>query len=311
MDILSKHPPPAPPPAPRVPGHPQTFRRDHQEALRRLRPVRLKLELQPVSIPPSSSGRPSSAGSIPESSASHHSPGLPSVSQSSTPPRRSITGLHLRRKLTLASRHPFSAMKSFGRRLDKRIQMSHDTVLYEDALLVVGTELLDLYLASDGTESEIGEESDGNPSGDGSMGDSSFGGASSNASAALGAAATYNSGASGVGSGGHPSPQSILGRFLRLNRLLLLLPRPHALRAGQGSCQHPGSKLVDPQLDALLWLLADQRWSSCPDVDRRSCGGGSCGRRGGRRCSAGVCRPSAAPCSQGAPQELALALPKL
>ena len=73
----------------------------------------------------------------------------------------------------------------------------------QDALLVVGTELLDLYLASDGTESEIGDESDGNPSGDGSVGDRSFGAASSTASTAATPAAvagtrTFNGGASGA-----------------------------------------------------------------------------------------------------------------
>ena len=97
--------------------------------MRRLRPVRLKLELQPVSSAPSSSGRPSSSGSHSDSAASYQSPSTPATASPQN--RRTMTGLHLRRKLTLASRHPFSALKSFGRRMDKRIEMSQDMVIYE------------------------------------------------------------------------------------------------------------------------------------------------------------------------------------
>ena len=100
-----------------------------QEALRRLRPVRLKLELQPVAAPASSNGRPSSAGSSADGSAGHQAPGLPPAAL--TPPRRSITGLHIRRKLALASKHPFGKLTSFGRRLDQRIQTCQESVLYE------------------------------------------------------------------------------------------------------------------------------------------------------------------------------------
>jgi len=100
-----------------------------QEALRRLRPVRLKLELQPVTAAPSSgnSRAQSFSGSHADYAAGHQSTASPAAS----PPKRTITGLHIRRKLALASKHPFGKLTSFGRRLDKRIETCQGTVLYE------------------------------------------------------------------------------------------------------------------------------------------------------------------------------------
>ena len=79
---------------------------------------------------------------------------------------------------------------------------------------MVGTELLDLYLASDGVESEAGDDSEATTSGDGSVGDHSVGTGSSSASspgmstAALGAARSH-AGGSGIGSGARVLRQSL------------------------------------------------------------------------------------------------------
>ena len=91
--------------------------------------MRLKLELQPVAAAPSSgNGRAHSfSGSHAEHSASHQG----TASPAGGPPKRTITGLHIRRKLALASKHPFGKLSSFGRRLDKRIETCQGTVLYE------------------------------------------------------------------------------------------------------------------------------------------------------------------------------------
>jgi len=84
----------------------------------------------------------------------------------------------------------------------------------QDALLVVGTELLDLYLASDGSEYDADDadaaatSSGFGSSGDGSAGDHSTGGTSSGAASSLSpamsmarAASRTMAGASGIGSG--------------------------------------------------------------------------------------------------------------
>jgi len=87
--------------------------------------VRLKLELQPVPVAPSSgnSRAHSFSGSHADYAAGHQN--------TASPPKRTITGLHIRRKLALASKHPFGKLSSFGRRLDKRIETCQGTVLYE------------------------------------------------------------------------------------------------------------------------------------------------------------------------------------
>ena len=93
--------------------------------------MRLKLELQPVAAAPSgssSNSRPHSfSGSHVDHGASHQN----ATSPAAGPPKRTITGLHIRRKLALASKHPFGKLSSFGRRLDKRIETCQGSVLYE------------------------------------------------------------------------------------------------------------------------------------------------------------------------------------
>ena len=82
------------------------------------------------------SAAPSSSNSRPHSFSSGHTDYGASHHQSAAsptagPPKRTITGLHIRRKLALASKHPFGKLSSFGRRLDKRIEACQGTVLYE------------------------------------------------------------------------------------------------------------------------------------------------------------------------------------
>ena len=81
-----------------------------------------------MAAPAGSNGRPPSfSGSHAEFSGGHQAAAPPHT----TPPRRTITGLHIRRKLALASKHPFGKLTSFGRRLEKRIETCQGTVLYE------------------------------------------------------------------------------------------------------------------------------------------------------------------------------------